>query len=174
MGLAALNAWYNTPQAWRDGGALCPEEEGEALLRDLAAGKQVAWVGHIPALERQLCPLCQSCVLERSPLMGDYPDTACDYLLPGQEVVFATAAALVNKTLPRLLQLARGGQVVLWGPGVPLAPGLFSLGITHLAGFWVDNREACTAAIWDGKCCQLSPYGRILHLPRGQIAACIA
>lgn len=172
LGLAALNAWYNTPRAW-DSGALRSEKEGWAALRRLVTGRRVAWIGHMPTLERQLSPLCQSCVLERSPLMGDYPDTAGEFLLPQQEVVFVTAAALVNKTLPRLLTLARGAQVVLCGPGVPLAAGLFSLGIAHMEGFWVENQEACAAAICEGRRCQLAPYGCTVHLERAQ-TACIA
>ena len=173
LGLAAINAWYNTPLATAEED-VCSEEEGASVLRGMVMGRRVAWVGHSPTLERQLCPLCQSCVLERSPLMGDYPDTACDFLLPEQEVVFIPDTALITKTLPRLLSLSQRARVVLCGPGAPLASCLFPLGISHVESFLVDNQDACVTAICEGRRCQLSPYGRTVHLKQSGSAACIA
>lgn len=60
---------------------------------------------------------------------------------PTQDYVFVTAVTLVNKTLPRLLQLSRHAFVTLVGPSTPLTPLLFREGISQLAGTVVVDEE---------------------------------
>jgi len=55
--------------------------------------------------------------------------------------VFITGSTLINKTLPRLLQLSRNAFVTLLGPSTPMAPCLFKYGIDMLAGTVVYERE---------------------------------
>jgi hypothetical protein len=136
LGVAALNSVLNT-QTHLD--ALRRECEVEAsdtnsfhYLRQRVAGKNVAVVGHFPGLEF-LADECKLSILERTPSAGDYPDPACEYLLPEQDFVFITGVTLANKTLPRLLELSKGAFVVLVGPSVPLSPIFFSHGVDLLA-----------------------------------------
>ena len=109
LGMAAINAWYNTPQraaalGWDPDG---PEEDVFHHYLPQLKGKRVAVIGHFPHLETDIAPHCSQSILERDPRPGDYPDSACEYLLPRQDFVFITGSALVNKTMPRLLELSR-------------------------------------------------------------------
>ena len=80
-------------------------------------------------------------ILERSPRPGDYPDSACDWLLPQCDVVIMTASTLVNKTLPHLLELCRDAYTILAGPSCPLCPGLLELGIDRIAGLVITDPD---------------------------------
>ena len=57
----------------------------------------------LSSIEELIAPLCRLSILERDPVLGDYPDSACEYILPEQDYVFITGMTLVNKTLPHLL-----------------------------------------------------------------------
>lgn len=152
-GVAAINAYYNHPKRAAALGIdlTRPSMANEAFqkYRDEITGKKAAVVGHFPYLEQLLSPVCELSILERKPRLGDYPDPACEYLLPEQDYVFISGSALVNKTLPRLLQLCRG-HTVLVGPSVPLAPALFDFGANDLSGFVALDSARCLHAIQEG------------------------
>jgi uncharacterized protein (DUF4213/DUF364 family) len=107
----------------------------------------VAVIGHFPHLEKTLGKVCDLAILEKRPLPGDYPDSACEFLLPFQDYVFATGVTLINKTLPRLLELSRRQGLILVGPSVPLAPLLFDWGVRDLQGMVVTDPELCRGVI---------------------------
>ena len=88
-GMAAINCWYNAPEKLA---AFCGGEGGDSFQTraEQARGKRVTVVGRFPNLEEQLGPVCQLSVLERNPEQGDYPDSACEFILPEQEMVFIT------------------------------------------------------------------------------------
>jgi uncharacterized protein (DUF4213/DUF364 family) len=152
-GVAAINAYYNHPKRAAALGIdlSCPSRANEAFqkYRGEIAGKKAAVVGHFPFLEKLLGPVCELSILERKPQSGDYPDPACEYLLPEQDYVFITGSTLVNKTMPRLLQLCPK-HTVLVGPSVPLAPALFDFGADDLSGFVVLDPAQCLQAIQEG------------------------
>ncbi len=139
--MAAVNSFYNTPQRMEALGAALPEggHYGDGI--DFS-GLTVGIVGHMrgPAGLREAAKSVY--ILERSPKPGDYPDTACDYLLPKCDLVIITGSSLINKSLPHLLELCRGAYTILTGPSVPLCPALLDFGIDRLAGLVVTEREA--------------------------------
>jgi uncharacterized protein (DUF4213/DUF364 family) len=148
LGIAAINAWYNSPD--QDTVKKClqkPDMNAFDAWKERARGKKVTVIGHFPHLERTLAPLCELSILEKRPQKGDYPDSACEFLLPCQDFVFATGVTLINKTLPRLLELSRHCGLILVGPSVPLAPVLFGFGILDLQGFAVRDPELCAAVV---------------------------
>ena len=126
-GMAAVNAWYNTPQRAKEMGWQDSDPESDVFERYLPEleGKKVAVIGRFPRLDTVVAPHCQLSVLERDPGPGDLPDSACEYILPQQDFVFITGSAFANKTMPRLLELSRSARVILTGPSVPLASCLF-------------------------------------------------
>ena len=153
IGLAALNSYFNAParvQSW-----LRPSLEEAAaesifeVLAERIAGQKVAVVGHFPDLEL-LAADCRLTILERRPQRGDLPDPACEYVLPEQDVVFITGTAFTNRTLPRLLELARDAFLVLVGPSVPLTPLWFEFGVDLLAGTVVTNPAGVRRAAEEG------------------------
>ncbi|WP_418550405.1 Rossmann-like domain-containing protein, partial [Hungatella sp.] len=64
-----------------------------------------------------------------------------EYILPDMDYIYITGFTLVNKTLPRLLELGKNARVVLVGPSVPMAPVLFEFGVRELAGTLITDTE---------------------------------
>ena len=140
FGMAAVNAYYNTPERLDSLGAYEPFERYCTNGVDLQ-GKHIGVVGHLnmpPSVYEQAASLR---ILERNPRPGDYPDSSCDWLLPQCDVVIITASTLVNKTLPRLLELSKNAYTILAGPSCPLCPQLLELGIDRIAGLVVTDTE---------------------------------
>jgi len=154
FGIAAMNAFYNHPaRAEKLGLDLnAPSKKHEAFVeyRRAVMGKKVVVVGHFPYLERELGPVCDLSILERNPWEGDFPDSACEFILGDQDYVFITGVTLVNKTLPRLLQLARNAYIVMVGPSVTLAPALLKMGVNDLSGFVVLNNKLSLEFVKNG------------------------
>lgn len=152
IGSAAINAYYNNPQVARDNGVeFSDTKRVEDRLYDPfimsqneVKGKKVAVVGHFPHLESLLEPICDFSIIEWEPLDGDYPMPSCEYLLPECDYVYLTCTSIVDKTLPRLLELSKNAKrITMVGPGTPLAPVLFDYGIGDLSGFMIkDNLRA--------------------------------
>ena len=88
VGVAALNAWYSTPEHAAAAGMKIEEKgsnDGFELYRRLCAGKKVTVVGHFPLIER-LAPECDLTILERNPSGDDVPDPGCEYIIPHQDL----------------------------------------------------------------------------------------
>ncbi|MCK9396342.1 MAG: DUF364 domain-containing protein [Methylobacter sp.] len=99
-------------------------------------GKKVVVVGRYPGIERYADQIDLH-IIERQPQPSDYPDPACEFLLPDADWVFLTASSITNKTFPRLAELARHATTVLMGPTVPWLPELHEFAIDYLAGIEV-------------------------------------
>jgi len=96
-------------------------------------------------------------IIERVPKAGDYPDAACDWILPRCDLVIITGSSLINKTLPHLLSLCEDATTILTGPSVPMCPALLDFGIDRLAGMVVTDRQAMAEHVRLGR--HGSPYG---------------
>ena len=141
--LAVLNACVNRAERFPVKG----EPDAFLRYRDRCAGKKVAVIGHFAYLENRLKDLCDLYVLERMPKEGDWPDPACEYLLPGMDVVYITGSALANKTLPRLLELSRNAFTVISGPSTPMSRVLLENGADSLCGFCVCSEPLSRGAV---------------------------
>ncbi|MEG1549545.1 MAG: DUF364 domain-containing protein [Ruthenibacterium sp.] len=167
LGAAAINAWYNSPQTATHGiitGKDKRDRDAFMTYQQEITGKKVAVVGHFPFLETRFAPLCELSILERAPQNGDYPDSACEYLLPAQDYVFITGVTLINKTLPRLLELAKKAKIVLVGPSVPLAPCLFDFGVDALESFVLEQPEAYQSRLLQNPAEPIFHYGSMVSL----------
>jgi uncharacterized protein (DUF4213/DUF364 family) len=155
LGMAAVNAYHNSPERPLVARSLAHGEDIDAFTayRQRAAGKKAAVIGHFHHLEKNLGDVCELSILEKRPSFGDYPDSACEFLLPLQDYVFATGVTCINKTLPRLLELSRKTGLILAGPSVPMAPFLFAYGISDLQGFVVTDPALCRAVIAGENAC---------------------
>ena len=140
FGMAAINAFYNTPQRLEELHAYEPFENYCTDGLDLH-GKHVGVVGHLNMPRSVYEQAASVRILERSPRPGDYPDSACDWLIPQCDVVITTASTLVNKTLPHLLELSRNAYTILAGPSCPMCPALLDFGIDRIAGLVITDRE---------------------------------
>lgn len=151
VGVAALNAWYSTLENAAAVGMKIEEKgtnDGFDLYKRLCAGKRVCVVGHFPLIER-LSDDCELSILERNPQSGDYPDPACEYIVPQQDFLFCTGITLTNKTMPRLLSLANRPSVstILVGPSVVPAPVLYDYGVDCMAGSVITDPERAKSAV---------------------------
>lgn len=140
FGMAAINAFYNTPAKLVQLGAYEPFDnyctDGLVL-----SGKHIGVVGHLNMPRSVYDQAASVRILERSPRSGDYPDSACDWLIPQCDVVIMTASTLVNKTLPHLLELCKNAYTILAGPSCPMCPQLLDLGIDRIAGLVITDAE---------------------------------
>lgn len=161
LGVAALNAYYARKELLDPLGAVY---DGQGRSADAASGsrggtgaqnafelyrpriersarKNVTVVGHFPHVER-IGEYANLTILERNCSQdADTPDPACEYVLPETDFAFITGVAIINKTAPRLLDLAKDAAVVLVGPSVVMSPLLFEWGVEMLAGSVVDDPE---------------------------------
>ncbi len=156
LGLAAANAFFNTPERVEMLGAYEPFEHYSTIGIDLR-GLTVGIIGHMHGPKGLREQARAVYTLERAPQEGDYPDSACDYLLPQCDLVLITGSSLVNKTLPHLLELCEKATVILTGPSVPLCPELLDFGIDRIAGMAVRDRAAVRERVEKGL--RGSPYG---------------
>ena len=140
FGMAAVNAYYNTPERLERLGAYEPVENYCTAGLDLR-GQRIGVVGHLNMPESIRREASEVWILERNPRPGDYPDSACDDLLPRCDTVIITASTLVNKTLPHLLSLCRNAYTILTGPTCPMCPALLEFGIQRLSGLVITNRD---------------------------------
>ena len=138
FGMAAINAYYNTPERLDALGAYEPFENYCTDGLDLR-GKRIGVVGHLNMPRSVYDQAASVRILERNPRPGDYPDSACDWLIPQCDVVIITASTLVNKTLPHLLDLSRNAYTILAGPSCPMCPELLQFGIDRLAGLVITD-----------------------------------
>ena len=156
FGLAAVNAYYNTSahMAALDC-RVSPEVYATAGLE--LKGRTVGIIGHMrgPAGLREQARAVY--IIERVPKTGDYPDAACDWILPRCDLVIITGSSLINKTLPHLLSLCEDATTILTGPSVPMCPALLDFGIERLAGMVVTDRQAMAEHVRLGR--HGSPYG---------------
>lgn len=156
IGAAAINAYYNQDESLKrlvkaDQIAMLSSEDTFFAHKIDFKEKKVATIGHFRYAEEFLKEAGTCVVLEREPGENDYPDSACEFLLEEMDYVFITGFTLVNKTLPRLLNLARNAQIILVGPSIPLAPKLFDFGVSELAGTLIGDKMRLEELVRNGE-----------------------
>ena len=139
LGLAAANAFYNTPERIDSLGVRSTMAVYSTAGIDLR-GLTVGIIGHMKGPEGLHEQAKAVYTLERAPQEGDYPDSACDLLLPQCDLVLISGSTITNKTLPHLLELCEKATVILQGPSVPLCPELLELGIDRITGMAIADR----------------------------------
>ena len=152
IGLAAINSVLNFSSTTVTSGATALTTSNLAVFEYFLPrlkNRKVVVIGRYPGLERYQSALDMT-VLERTSQEGDLPDTACEYLVPEADWVFLTASSLVNKTFPRLAELASDAVTVLMGPSVPWLKEWADFGIDFLAGVEVCDPDLLSATVAQG------------------------
>lgn len=140
IGMAAINAFYNSDTRVAKLNAL--QGDNRYCTFDIPVeGKKIIKIGHIRSRHHIFDKAKSVVTLEREPLADEYPDSACEYLIPESDIILITGSAFINKTMPRLLTLAEGKTVIITGPSTPLSLKLFDFGVTRLAGMTVSDKE---------------------------------
>ncbi len=166
LGVAAINAYYNQePFFLKKSINVEGDKDAFVLYGDEMRGKKVAVIGHFPFIEKQLRGKCELTILERNPKHGDYPDPACEYILPEQDYILVTGSTLVNKTLPRLLQLKnKNSRLIMVGPSVTLSPILYEYGVDALSGMVVTDEKKAQEIVKRGSCGGIFQAGKMVNL----------
>lgn len=142
LGVAALNAWYAAPDrvAALPGVRFGHDADYFGRWGSVLGTRPTAVIGHFPDVEGLSGDIT---VLERRTRGDDLPDSACEYVLPRCELVAITGSTVVNKTLPRLLELTRRAEVHLVGPTAPPVPGVYPAQVREIAGSVVTDAAEC-------------------------------
>ena len=148
LALAAVNAYYNTVERVDALGVNTRAHYTDSI--DFS-GKTVCFIGHMRSAEKIRERAKKVYIIEREPKDGDYPDSACDFILPSCDIAIITGSSIINKTLPHLLELCENAYTVLTGPSVPLCCELLDHGIDMLSGFAVTDREEISAHAAEGR-----------------------
>lgn len=75
---------------------------------------------------------------------------AAEVMLGKAEWVFVPGQAVADKTLPRILELARDAKIVLYGPQVPWLEEWHGFGIDYLVGSQIDHSTILYSTIAEG------------------------
>lgn len=140
IGVAAINSMFKPVNAI--------DANAQEIIFKKAVGKRVAMSGAFP-FTPQLKKLAKQLwvfELESSfinPSEGIITETAAEYIIPDSDVVIITGSALINKSMERLLELARqaGAYTIVLGPSTPLSAVLFDYGANLVAGAEVVKPE---------------------------------
>lgn len=161
-GMAVINAFYNCEHNLRRLSAQCEYDTSCTEGMD-THGKKIALIGHLSLQPKALEGAEKVYIIERDPKPGDYPDPACEYLLPECDIVIITASAAINKTMPRILKLAENAKTVIIGPSAPLCPELLSGGVSRISGMIVRDKAEFKAWVSDG-CGNPYPFGSVFMI----------
>lgn len=142
LGCAALSSMISPPADSIDVNA-------QDIVLEKGAGARVVMVGAFPFTDQLISIAKEAYILELDPFQlnpkqGILPDSAAEYLIPDCDLVIITGSTLINKSMERLLALARksSAYTVLLGPSTLMSTVFFDYGADMLAGAVVTNPEA--------------------------------
>lgn len=140
-GMSVINAYYNSPSRLSALGAAVSCEtfctDGLAL-----EGKTVGMIGHMSRTAAAVKSAAERLwIFELNPRDGDLDASEEEALLPKCDLVIVTASALINHTLPRILELSSQADVILLGPTAPMCPLLLNFGISRINGMVVTKPD---------------------------------
>jgi len=141
IGLAAINSLIEP--AGFDGNV-------DGYIRSAAQGKTVTVIGRFP-FNQQISDFAKRVFfLEIEPDKNELPSFAAEEVIPESDVVVITATTLINKSLPRLLELAESKDSIILGPSTPMNDVLFRYGAKRLAGVKVVDSDALMGSLMQG------------------------
>lgn len=135
IGMAAINAFYNTSKRLMTNDWLQPNKDFATFGLDLS-DKNISMIGHLRHDGELFEGVRSLKILEYHPREGDYPASAAEYLLPESDIVIITGSSFVNKTLPRLLELSKNAFTIICGPTTPMCQEILKQNsVNRVAGF---------------------------------------
>ncbi|BFH74612.1 DUF364 domain-containing protein [Sulfurisphaera javensis] len=159
VGLAAINSVI-TP-------SYNSNYNGLDLALELGKNKRIVMVGYYgnyPNLEGFKKIAKEFIILELNPFLidvsrGIFPSTAAEHYIPKADIVIITGMTIINKSIDRLIELAKKeGDAITFivGPSTPMLKDLLDFGIDVLAGLMVVNEKGFIKKITQG-CGIISP-----------------
>jgi uncharacterized protein (DUF4213/DUF364 family) len=140
LGVAAINSML-VPKKTVDANA-------QNIILSRAEGKRIVVTGAFPFTPQLKKIAKQVWVLELdssllNPREGIITETASEYVIADSDIFILTGSTLINKSMERLLELARMAKTytVVLGPSTPLSEVLFDYGVNMIAGAQVVKPE---------------------------------
>jgi uncharacterized protein (DUF4213/DUF364 family) len=134
IGVAAINSMVAPKKEYLDLNA-------EKFVLEKGKGKKVVMVGGFPFMDALKTIADKMIVLELDPYQlnakeGILPDSAAEYLIPDCDLLIITGSTLINKSMERLLALAKNSKAytVVLGPSTVMSEVLFDYGADMIAG----------------------------------------
>ncbi len=119
-------------------------------IMEIGKGKNITFVGHFPRMDKIRAVAKKLNIIEKRMQMGDYPDTASEFIIPQSDIVVITGSSFVNKSYKRLLELSQNSYTILIGPSVIMSDVLFDYGVDVLAGSRIVNCKGVLEAVSQG------------------------
>lgn len=141
LGVAALNSLIES--TGRRGNVLSD-------VLGMAPGKTVTVVGRFPVNDQIARAAGKAYFLEIEPQEGELPPEAAQEVMPASDIVLITATALINKSLPELLELSANARTIVLGPSTPMNDVLFGYGADIIAGVRVVDGDALIESVMQG------------------------
>lgn len=148
FGAAAINAYYNQPEKIKE---IIDSDKDIKIndnvdpfseLEEMGRGKIIATIGHFGTKRPCFDTAKKLKILEINQKKGDYPDSACEYVLEDADIVIITGFTFINKTLPRLLELSKNSKVIFLGPSCTISDVLFKYGVSDIASSIFDDFDS--------------------------------
>jgi len=156
IGMAAINSFYNTKERMDAFGWEQKDSRFCSFELDLR-DKVIGMVGHLKHKDELFAQAKQLYIMEMNAWDGDYPASACEALIPECNILMITGSAFINKTMPRLLDLAEKAFTIVTGPSAPMAPQLVEkFDIQRVAGFIPSDKQLLWQFVSAG--CFKAPY----------------
>jgi len=143
LGLAALNSLIPIPEDVDTGNVF------DHVVAE-AEGKTITVIGRFPFNDRLAETARRVYFLEMDPHKDELPSFAAEEVIPQSDIAVITATTLINKSLPRLLELSERAEAIVLGPSTPMNDVLFDHGADVLAGVRVDDADALLRSIMQG------------------------
>lgn len=120
------------------------------IILEKAPGNTVTVIGRFPFNQQVSETAGKAYLLEMQPREGELPASAAEQVVPESDVCVITATAIINHTIPRLLELARDAFSIVLGPSTPMNDVLFDHGVDVIAGVKVVDRDALVGSVVQG------------------------
>lgn len=155
IGMACINAAINAQSGLAESAVpLFPEGQANLSVfeyfKPRLSGKKVVIIGRYPGIESLKNDEIELIILERNAAENDLPDPAAEYVLRDADWVFLSATTLINKTFPRLAELAGNANLVLMGPTTPWVEALSEFSIDYLAGVQIIHPDHLRQTVSEG------------------------
>ncbi len=127
LGLATLNSLIEVPKEYEIINII-------DYLVEKGKDKRIVFIGHFEDIKKLEGVAKEIIIIERKPREDDYLDTFQEYLIPKGDIIAITGSTFVNKSIKRILELAKGKYIIIFGPSTPLSEVLFDYGVDILGG----------------------------------------
>ncbi|MGB9843863.1 MAG: Rossmann-like domain-containing protein [Caldisericia bacterium] len=143
IGLATLNSLIKTPEKYENINIF-------DYLVEKGKDKKILFIGHFEDIKKLEGIAKKLIILERKPREEDLLDTFQEYLIPESDIVAVTGSTFANKSIKRILELAKGKFTIVFGPSTPLSEVLFDYGVDMIGGMITDDDDKVFKIISQG------------------------